>query len=199
MSFTSQAIKVPVIAIALTVVLSACGQQGNWESRYAAGLKAEKAGDLKTASEDYKAAMTDAWQHHVNDKLYFDVIKQEANLLVSQHKEVEAIPYMVRELQLGSAKGMGLEENIKLLHTIARAEAKAEDWQEAAGTEHTLITLLEVEKSPFTPELVEERKFNTEVNAKLQAMLKRASATDVADLQTKDQSHISASPNHKTE
>jgi tetratricopeptide (TPR) repeat protein len=158
-------------SFALTLLLSSsllgCGGLNQWGPLYTAGKNLDKAGDVNGAVKKYYAAVTFAEQNQVPKQEYYDAVLALGRLLLKQGKDGEAITYLVRALQIGGATGMTLQENISILHELARAEAHVHDWEEAAGTEKTLITLLEVEKSPFTPELVEERKFNQQVTEKL--------------------------------
>jgi tetratricopeptide (TPR) repeat protein len=168
MNFNSLAAK-SALTVLLSVVLSGCGEQSKWSSIYAEGQKLEKSGDLAAAAEKYRASIMDAYQHNVTHKLYYGPIVDLGRNLVRQGKDKEAISYLVRALQLGSAVHISLEENIELLHKLARAEANIQDWEEAAGTQQSLITLLETEKGPWTHELPEERQFNKEIQQKLVA------------------------------
>jgi tetratricopeptide (TPR) repeat protein len=168
MNYNSRAAKFSALTLSITaLLLSSCGEQSKWTSLYADGQKAAAAGNLEGAAEKYRAAIADAQQHNVTYKLYYGPIVGLGNILLQQGKDAEAVSYLVRALQLGSAVEMPLAENIELLHKLARAEAKIQDWEEAAGTEQSLITLLETEKGPWTHELPEERKFNEIVQAKL--------------------------------
>ena len=149
------------------VSLSACAQQSHWQQLYVQGKQAELAHNFDVAEKKYRDAITDGEEHRVPEKFYGRAIADLGRVLLKQGREGEAINYLVRALQLGGATNMSLAENCELLHKLAHAEAATEDWEEATGTEKSLITLLEVEKSPYTPELVDENKFYSELKVKL--------------------------------
>lgn len=155
------------VSITAVVALSACGQQSHWQQLYVQGKQAELAHNFELAEKKYRDAIKDGEEHRVPEKFYSRVIADLGRVLLKQGREGESINYLVRALQLGSASNMSLSENCELLHKLASAEAATEDWEEATGTEKSLITLLEVEKSPYTPELVDENKYYSELKVKL--------------------------------
>lgn len=166
MNRNSAAAKLSVFAVAIVAGLTSCGQQTKWTSTYSEGQRLLKAKDYDGAEKKMQAAIADAEEHNVPDKAYAGASAELGRLLYGRKKYAEAVPYLVQALQQGVANNMTLEENVELLHELARAEARSGDIAEAKGTIKALILLLETEKSPLTPELVEERRFHGELLAK---------------------------------
>lgn len=158
---------VPIIALSI----SACGSS-KWQSHFEDGQIALKGGDgqLKSAENAFRLAVADAEKNGVPAPRYEPALAALGRTLMREGKYVDAQEYLIRAVGLASGTRMNVTENASLLRELSSAYEKAGNYHQALQTHTVLLTLLEMEKSPFDPDYKKAKAEKQVLSQKMAAL-----------------------------